>query len=129
MNENAKSPRMTTQKIQQIDFLLFCTQSPDYFLPTTACLIQDKLGLPTTCGALDFNLGCSGFVYALNIAKGFSSVSSTQLSIKRSFPVLPPWAGGCRPRTATQSCAPLSPFCRSGANWFARASLKPHSVE
>jgi len=36
-----------------IDFLLFCTQSPDYFLPTTACLIQDRLGLPKTCGALD----------------------------------------------------------------------------
>ena len=36
-----------------IDFLLFCTQTPDYPLPTTACLIQDRLGLPTHCGALD----------------------------------------------------------------------------
>ena len=44
-----------------IDFLLFCTQTPDYPLPTTACLIQDRLGLPTSIGALDFNLGCSGF--------------------------------------------------------------------
>jgi 3-oxoacyl-[acyl-carrier-protein] synthase-3 len=55
---------------EDIDFLLFCTQSPDYFLPTTACMIQDRLGLPTTCGALDFNLGCSGFVYGLGLAKG-----------------------------------------------------------
>jgi len=55
---------------QEVDFLLFCTQSPDYFLPTTACLIQDRLGLPTTCGALDYNLGCSGFVYGLSLAKG-----------------------------------------------------------
>src|SRR3989339_396512 len=54
----------------QIDFLLYCTQSPDYFLPTTSCIIQNKLGLRTNCGAFDFNLGCSGFVYGLSIAKG-----------------------------------------------------------
>jgi 3-oxoacyl-[acyl-carrier-protein] synthase-3 len=53
-----------------IDFILFCTQSPDYFLPTTACILQDKLGLPITCGALDYNLGCSGYVYGLALAKG-----------------------------------------------------------
>jgi 3-oxoacyl-[acyl-carrier-protein] synthase-3 len=53
-----------------IDFLLFCTQTPDYPLPTTACLIQDRLGLPIHVGALDFNLGCSGFVYGLSLAEG-----------------------------------------------------------
>jgi 3-oxoacyl-[acyl-carrier-protein] synthase III len=53
-----------------IDFLLFCTQSPDYFLPSSACLMQERLGLSTSCGAFDFNLGCSGFVYGLSIAKG-----------------------------------------------------------
>jgi 3-oxoacyl-[acyl-carrier-protein] synthase-3 len=53
-----------------IDFLLFCTQTPDYPLPTTACLMQHRLGLPTTIGALDFNLGCSGFVYGLSLADG-----------------------------------------------------------
>ncbi|MGY8770317.1 MAG: ketoacyl-ACP synthase III [Pirellulales bacterium] len=53
-----------------VDFLLFCTQTPDYPLPTTACLIQDRLGLPTNCGALDFNLGCSGFIYGLSLADG-----------------------------------------------------------
>jgi 3-oxoacyl-[acyl-carrier-protein] synthase-3 len=53
-----------------IDFLLFCTQTPDYVLPTTACLIQDRLGLPNSIGALDFNLGCSGFVYGLSLADG-----------------------------------------------------------
>src|SRR5438093_620882 len=31
----------------EVDFLLLCTQSPDYLLPTTACLVQDRLGLPT----------------------------------------------------------------------------------
>lgn len=53
-----------------VDFLILCTQSPDYFLPTTACILQDRLGLPTSIGAFDFNLGCSGFVYGLGIAKG-----------------------------------------------------------
>jgi 3-oxoacyl-[acyl-carrier-protein] synthase-3 len=53
-----------------IDFLLFCTQSPDYVLPTTSCLMQERLGLRTDCGALDFNQGCSGYVYGLAAAKG-----------------------------------------------------------
>lgn len=53
-----------------VDFLLLCTQSPDYFLPTTACLLQNRLRLNTKCGALDFNLGCSGYVYGLALAKG-----------------------------------------------------------
>jgi 3-oxoacyl-[acyl-carrier-protein] synthase-3 len=54
----------------QIDYVLFCTQSPDYFLPTTACLIQTRLGIPNSTGALDYNLGCSGFVVGLGLAKG-----------------------------------------------------------
>ena len=53
-----------------IDFVLFCTQSPDYLLPTSACLLQSRLGLKTSIGALDFNLGCSGYVYGLALAKG-----------------------------------------------------------
>jgi len=54
----------------KIDFILLCTQSPDYFLPATACTIQERLGLSTDAGALDFNQGCSGFVYGLSLAKG-----------------------------------------------------------
>jgi 3-oxoacyl-[acyl-carrier-protein] synthase-3 len=55
---------------ESIDALLYCTQSPDYFLPTTACLLQERLGLPTTLAALDFNLGCSGYIYGLGLARG-----------------------------------------------------------
>lgn len=55
---------------KSIDFLLLCTQSPDYFLPSTACILQDRLGLPTTAGAFDYNLGCSGCIYGMAIAKG-----------------------------------------------------------
>jgi 3-oxoacyl-[acyl-carrier-protein] synthase-3 len=53
-----------------IDFILLCTQSPDYFLPSTACILQNRLGIPTTAGALDFDLGCSGCIYGLALAKG-----------------------------------------------------------
>jgi len=52
-----------------IDFLMLCTQSPDYFLPTTACIVQDRLGLSKEIGAFDFNLGCSGYVYGLSMAR------------------------------------------------------------
>lgn len=54
----------------EIDFLLLCTQSPDHFLPSTACILQDRLGIPTSAGALDYDLGCSGCIYGLAMAKG-----------------------------------------------------------
>jgi len=60
-------------KPDKVDFVLFCTQSPDYVFPTTACLLQERLGIPTSAGALDFNLGCSGFVYGLGLAEGLIS--------------------------------------------------------
>ena len=53
-----------------IDFLLLCTQSPDYHLPSTACILQDHLGIPTSAGAFDYDLGCSGCIYGMAVAKG-----------------------------------------------------------
>lgn len=53
-----------------IEYLIVCTQSPDYFLPTTACLVHERLQLPSTAGAVDINQGCSGFVYGMGLAKG-----------------------------------------------------------
>lgn len=58
---------------KSINFLMLCTQSPDYFLPSTACIIQDRLGIPTSAGAFDYNLGCSGCIYGIAIAKGLIS--------------------------------------------------------
>lgn len=55
---------------KSIDFLMLCTQSPDYFLPSTACVLQDRLGIPTSAGAFDYNLGCSGCIYGMAMAKG-----------------------------------------------------------
>lgn len=55
---------------KSIDFLMLCTQSPDYFLPSTACVLQDRLGISTASGAFDYNLGCSGCIYGMALAKG-----------------------------------------------------------
>ena len=77
---------------EQIDFVLLCTQSPDYFLPTTACLLQDRLGIPTTAGALDFNLGCSGFVYGLGLAEGLiasGQASNVSVTDRRNLQQVP----------------------------------------
>jgi 3-oxoacyl-[acyl-carrier-protein] synthase-3 len=53
-----------------IEYIILCTQSPDYYLPSTACLVQDRLELSTRIGATDITLGCSGYIYALGLAKG-----------------------------------------------------------
>lgn len=53
-----------------VDFVLFCSQSSDYFLPSTACILQHKLGIPKSVGAFDYNLGCSGCIYGMAVAKG-----------------------------------------------------------
>jgi len=51
-----------------IDLLIHCTQTPDYLMPTTACLLQNRLGLSKQVAAFDINLGCSQYVYALSVA-------------------------------------------------------------
>ena len=72
MAEKAARALFNEYKIRpnDIDFLLLCTQSPDYFLPSTACVLQNRLGIPTSAGAFDYNLGCSGCIYGMAIAKG-----------------------------------------------------------
>jgi len=59
-----------TEDRSLVDYVLLCTQSPDYYLPTSACILQNRVGMRTDIGALDFNLGCSGFIYGLSLAKG-----------------------------------------------------------
>ena len=54
---------------KNIDFLIFCTNTPEYSLPTNACILQDKLGLKKSIGALDIILACSGYIYSLSVAK------------------------------------------------------------
>ena len=63
---------------QSIDYVLLCTQTPDYYLPPTACLVQERLGIPKSAGALDFDLGSSGYVYGLGLIQGL--MASGQIS-------------------------------------------------
>lgn len=58
---------------EEIDLLIFLSQTPDYHQPSTAPLLQHKLGLPKTCACFDVNLACSGYVYGLSIAYAFAS--------------------------------------------------------
>jgi len=51
----------------EIELLVFVSQSRDYLVPTTACIVQDRLGLPHSCIAYDVGLGCSGYVYGLSV--------------------------------------------------------------
>lgn len=72
MAEKAAHQLFRTYNINpnEVDFILLCTQSSDYFLPSTACILQNRLGIPVRSGALDYNLGCSGCIYGLALAKG-----------------------------------------------------------
>ena len=84
-NESAMSLGVLAAKkfnkeiLQEIDLCIFVSQSPEYALPTTACIIQDKLNLNKNCAAFDINLGCSGFPYALSVA---SSMLENQICSK-----------------------------------------------
>jgi len=66
---------------KEIYFLMFCTQTPDYFTPASACLIQDRLGLRTSCGAVDINQGCSGYIYGLALAKSLVEAGTAQTAL------------------------------------------------
>lgn len=69
--------KKTHCKAEQIELLVFVSQSPDYFLPATSVILQNKLGLPKTTIAFDINLGCSGYVYGLSIIS--SLISTTKI--------------------------------------------------
>jgi 3-oxoacyl-[acyl-carrier-protein] synthase-3 len=53
-----------------IDGLIYVTQSPEFFLPSTACILHERLGLAKKTACFDLNLGCSGYVYGLAVASG-----------------------------------------------------------
>lgn len=54
----------------EIDLLVFISQTPDYRMPATSILLQHRLGLPQTCTAFDINLGCAAFCYGLSVIYG-----------------------------------------------------------
>jgi 3-oxoacyl-[acyl-carrier-protein] synthase-3 len=86
----------------EIDIVIFVSQSPDYYLPATSVLLQDRLGLKKDCLAFDINLGCSGYVYGLSVVSnllqggqlkkalllvGDKSTTSTSFSDKSTYPL------------------------------------------
>jgi 3-oxoacyl-[acyl-carrier-protein] synthase-3 len=85
-----------------IDLVIFVSQSPDYYLPSTAVILQNRLGLSKDCLAFDINLGCSGYVYGLSVVSnllqsgqlkkalllvGDKSTTSTNYSDKSTYPL------------------------------------------
>jgi 3-oxoacyl-[acyl-carrier-protein] synthase-3 len=72
LGTNAALKLFRSKKINRddIDYLIFCTQSPDFLIPTTACIVQENLKLSNNIGAIDINMGCSGYLYGLSYAKG-----------------------------------------------------------
>jgi len=66
------------------DFLLLCTQTADYKLPSSSCLLQARIGLPKSCGCLDINLACSGFIYGLMVGEALLKTVATQLLLVNS---------------------------------------------
>lgn len=62
----------------EVDFLIFCSQAPDYILPSSACILQERAGLPRTAGALDVSIGCAGYVYGLSLAAGLIAAGTAR---------------------------------------------------
>lgn len=87
---------------EEIDLLVFVSQSPDYYLPATSILLQQRLNLKKDCLAFDINLGCSGYVYGLSVVAnlvqsgqlkkalllvGDKSTTSTSSTDKSTYPL------------------------------------------
>jgi 3-oxoacyl-[acyl-carrier-protein] synthase-3 len=58
-----------------IDALIFLSQTPDYLLPATSCVLQARLNLSNSCAAFDMSLGCSGYIYGLLVAYSLISAN------------------------------------------------------
>lgn len=69
---------LTSKKVdpKDIGIIVFVTQTPDYYLPATACLLQERLKVNKDCIAFDVNLGCSGYTYGLNIVTSLMKTSN-----------------------------------------------------
>ena len=66
---------------EEVGVLIFVTQTSDYRIPSTACVLQNRLGLSTSCIAFDVNLGCSGFTYGINIVGSLLMSSQTKYGL------------------------------------------------
>lgn len=118
--ENNTIPR------DEIDFLILCTESPDYFIPPTSCIVHERLGLSKSCAAFDYNLGCSGYVYGLALAKSLvhSGISKNTLLIMADMYTKHINAKDKSTRTIFGDGAAASLICRgSGESFIGEFSL------
>ena len=104
-------------KKEEIGALIFVSQTPDYILPATACILQDRLGLNKECYALDISLGCSGWVYGLSVVAGLLSEKGITKALllagdakKRAKSDPDPLFGHAGTVTAVEYCAGASGF-------------------
>lgn len=80
----AAAEKLITEKSiakEEIGIIVFVTQDEDYRLPATACVLQHRLGITNECIAFDVNLGCSGFVYGLNIIASILGNTNTKYGL------------------------------------------------
>jgi 3-oxoacyl-[acyl-carrier-protein] synthase III len=72
---------------EEIDTLIFCTQTPDYILPPNACLLHGRLGLPSSVAAFDLPHACSAYIYALHAAQALlsSGTAKNVLVVTRGY--------------------------------------------
>lgn len=66
---------------EEIDLLVFISQTPDYRMPATSCTLQHRLGLPNSTIALDITLGCSAFLYGLSVVYGMMERSGLRKAL------------------------------------------------
>ena len=65
----------------EIDLLVFLSQTPDYRMPATSIILQDRLGLPQSCVAFDIQLGCAGFCYAMSVVYGMMQGGNIRMAL------------------------------------------------
>ena len=101
---------------ESIDFLLFCTQTPDYPLPTTACLVQDKLGLDAP--AVDLQAACSGFIYSMVTGAQFVATGNSKMALVIG--------GDCNSRIVDPQDRRIAPLFGDGAGAVLMTRGEPH---
>lgn len=77
----------------EIEGIIFVSQTPDYILPATACILQDRLGLSKECYTADVSLGCSGWVYGLSMGASLVSQGGIRKMLVMCGDAKPRWTG------------------------------------
>jgi len=65
-------------KKEDVDFIIYCSAGGDYITPASSCIIHNRIGLSANCGAFDYNQGCTGYIYGLNMADSLISAGNAK---------------------------------------------------